>query len=283
MVCWHDSNVNTKVLMHTIVMANQKGGVGKTTSTINLGAALARHGYRVLLIDADHQGHTTKGLNIKPEHGTLCDIFTDENAMIEDVMCSTKQKGLWVVPSNIQLARVEMKLSLMGAKEYRLRKKIQKSLEYQSRSKVHKFDYCLIDCPPTFGNICLNSFLAADWVIMPMQLSYFSLEGVDSFIESLNYVNDELGELVGHHIDFLGVLLNFYDPRTNITKEVQSRLDKIFGKLIFDTVVPVNVKLNEAQSKGLPIFDYDLECKGAKAYQYLSEEVLTRIKEKSNG
>lgn len=268
--------------MHTIVIANQKGGVGKTTTTINLGAALAKSGKRVLLIDADHQGHTTKGLNIKPENGTLCDIFTDEYKMLEDVMCSTEQKGLWVIPSNIQLARVEMKLSLMGAKEYRLRKKIQKSLEYQRRSKVHEFDYCLIDCPPTFGNICLNAFLSAQWVIMPMQLSYFSLEGVDSFIESLNYVNDELGELVGHHIDFLGVLLNFYDSRTNITKDIRERLEKIFGKLIFDTLVPVNVKLNEAQSKGLPIFEYDPTCKGAEAYLSLCEEVLNRIKEKEN-
>lgn len=271
--------------MHTIVMANQKGGVGKTTSTINLGAALARHGHRVLLIDADHQGHTTKGLNVKiePEKGTLSDVFVDDQTMIHHVMYQTHQLGMWVVPSDLRLAHVEMKLSLMGAKEYRLRKKFQKFLEKQKQVHGFEFDYCLIDCPPTFGNICINAFLASDWVIMPMQLSYFSLEGVDSFLESLTYVNNELGELVGHNINFLGVLFNFYDPRTNITKEIHSRLDKIFGKLIFDTFIPVNVKLNEAQSKGIPIFDYDLECKGAKAYQSLSEEVLTRIKEKSNG
>lgn len=265
--------------MHTIVIANQKGGVGKTTTTINLGAALARSGKRVLLIDADHQGHTTKGLDVKnPDNKTLSDIFMDDSIRIEDVFCHTNHTNLFVIPSNIQLARVEMKLSLMGAKEYRLRKKLNRFSE--RKDKPYGFDYCLIDCPPTFGNICLNAFLAADWVIMPMQLSYFSLEGVDSFIESLNYVNEELGELVGHHIDFLGVLLNFYDSRTNITKEIRERLEKIFGKLIFDTLVPVNVKLNEAQSKGLPIFDYDPNCKGADAYLSLCEEVLKRIKEK---
>lgn len=261
--------------MHTIVIANQKGGVGKTTTTINLGAALAKSGKKVLLIDADHQGHTTKGLGVIPEHGTLSDVLINEKTQIENVMCPTKQQGLWVVPSNIQLATVEMKLSLIGAKEYKLRKKLKNI--FNSR-----FDYCLIDCPPTFGNICMNAFLSAQWIIMPMQLGYFSMEGVDNFIESLNYVNNELGDLVGHHIEFLGVLINFYDSRNNLSKEIKDSVDKIFDKLLFNTKVPINIKLNEAQSKGLPIFEYDPTCKGAEAYISLCEEVLTRIKEKEN-
>jgi chromosome partitioning protein len=269
--------------MKTIVIANQKGGVGKSTTTINLGAALVNKGKRILLIDADHQGHTTKGLgiDIEIEDKTLADVLISDElpVFISQVMKASEKKGLWVVPSDIRLAMVEMKLSLVGAKEYRLRKKIETMIK--DADKANQFDYCLIDCPPTFGNICINAFLAADWVIMPIQMGYFSFEGVDSFMESLDYVNNELGDLVNHNIDFLGVLINFYDRRNNLSLQMEELSKGLFKDLLFDTRIPVNIKLNEAQSKGVSIFDYDQECKGALAYDAFAEEVLKRLEEKT--
>lgn len=258
--------------MKTIAIANQKGGVGKSTTTITLGSALAMDGAQVLLIDADHQAHTTKGLAVEPKENTISELLTKESVRPNDVIVPTKEDGLFVIPSNLNLAMTEMKLSLMGAKEYRLRKKVY-SEEIRGR-----FDYCLIDCPPTFGNICMNAFLACDWVLMPIQLGYFSMEGVDSFIETINYVNKEMGDLVNHRCKFLGVLINLFDKRTNLSKTVMEKLEEVFEDLIFKTRIPVNIKLNESQLLGVSVFEHDPLCKGAEAYMDLKEEVLLRLK-----
>ncbi len=250
--------------MRTIAIANQKGGVGKSTTSINLAAGLAHCGNRVLLVDVDPQGDTTKGLGINTESKlTIADLLCDESVSISEVKQQTYIPNLEIIPSDLSLAIADMKLSSMGAKEFRLKNKLEKEEK----------DYIIIDCPPNFGNLTINSFIAAKEIILPVQLRYFSLAGVSNFIETVNYINEKIGWVQKHRIEITGVLITFHDLRANAAKEVNSALQEVFGSKLLNTVIPQNIKLDESQKSGKSIFDYAPDSKGAEAYRNLVEEI----------
>lgn len=253
--------------MRTIAIANQKGGVGKSTTAINLAAGLAFCGNKVLLVDIDPQGHSTKGVNISTENIlTIADVLCDESLHASSAIQKTYIENLDILPSDLSLAVAEMKLSTVGAKEFKLRKKLS-NLNY---------DYIIIDCPPTFGTLTINTFLAAKEIIMPVQLGYFSLEGIDNFLEAISFINRDIGSVVNHEIQISGVVITFFDLRSKLARQVNDMLVKLFDSKLYNTVIPQNIKLNEAQANGKSIFDYAPESKGAEAYKNLTNEVIER-------
>jgi chromosome partitioning protein len=254
--------------MKKIVIANQKGGVGKSTTAINLAAGLAYANKRVLLIDMDPQGHSTLGLRIgTDDKQTISDLLCQDECLFEDVVQDTYVEGLHILPSDISLAVAEVKLTEIAAKEFRLRTKI---------SDV-KYDYIIIDTSPTFGTLMTNAFLYAEHVIVPVQLGFFSLAGLHNFLDVINTTNKRVGTIVGHKSEILGVLLTFYKTRTKLSKRVLESILDIFGDRIFEAKIPENIKLNEAQEKGLSVFDHDPNCAGAEAYKQLTTEVIERL------
>lgn len=254
--------------MTKIVIANQKGGVGKSTTAINLAAGLAYSNKRVLLIDMDPQGHSTLGLGINTEERqTMSDLLCDDDCTFQDVVQDTYVEGLHILPSDISLAVAEVKLSEIAAKEFILRKKL---------SNV-SYDYIIIDTSPTFGTLMTNAFLVAEFVIVPVQLGFFSLAGLHNFLDVINTTNKRVGSIVGHKIEIMGVLLTFYKPRTKLSKRVLESINELFDDGVFETKIPENVKLNEAQERSLTIFDHDPKSAGALAYKKLTSEVIERI------
>lgn len=254
--------------MRSIAISNQKGGVGKSTTAINLSAGLAYCGNKVLLIDIDPQGNSSKGLGINTESKlTISDLLCNESVSMAEVCQQTYIKNLDIIPADLSLAIADMKLSSMGAKEFRLKNKIEN--EY--------YDYIIIDCPPNFGNLTINSFICAKEILLPVQLRYFALEGINSFIETVNYINEKIGWVQKHKIGISGVLITFHDLRANAAKEINLALNEIFGSKLLKTSIPQNIKLDEAQKCGKSIFDYAPDSKGAEAYRQLVEEVKCLI------
>lgn len=245
-----------------ISVANQKGGVGKTTTTVNLCTIIAKRGKKVLLIDADPQGNATSGLGVEKEiEISTYDILAND-ATIEQSLQDTAIKNLKVCPSNINLAGAEVELVSMMSREQRLKEKLDEVKD--------RFDYILIDCPPSLGLITLNAFTASDSVLIPVQCEYYALEGLGQLLNTINLVKKHLNK----NIQIEGALLTMYDMRTNLSNQVVKEVKKYFGDKVFKTVIPRNVRLSEAPSYGMPITEYDARSKGAKSYIKFAKEFL---------
>ena len=245
-----------------ISIANQKGGVGKTTTTVNLGTILAKKGKKVLLIDADPQGNATSGLGVEKEvEFSTYDLLVNDTE-VQDVIQDTIVRNLKVCPSNINLAGAEVELVSMMSREQRLKEKLEEVKDV--------FDYILIDCPPSLGLITLNSFTASDSVLIPVQCEYYALEGLGQLINTINLVKKHLNK----EIQIEGALLTMYDMRTNLSNQVVKEVKKYFDNKVYKTVIPRNVRLSEAPSYGMPITEYDPRSKGAKSYIKFAKEFL---------
>lgn len=255
------------VVGQTKVMAiiNQKGGVGKSTTAINLSAALGEMGKQVLLVDLDPQGNSSSGLGIEKSRVEHCvyDVLLND-VPVEDVIIPDVCEGLDVIPATINLAGAEVELVAEMARENRLRDSVG--------SLRGKYDYVFIDCPPSLGLLTVNALVAADKLLIPIQCEFYALEGVTKLLDSMKRVKTRLNP----SLDIFGVLLTMYDGRTTLSKQVVEEVRNYFGKIVFDTLIPRTVKLSEAPSFGQPITQYDPSGKGAQSYVDLAKEVINR-------
>ena len=245
-----------------ISVANQKGGVGKTTTAVNLATILAQRGKKILLIDADPQGNASSGLGLdkKIELSTY-DILVNETEL-KDVIQDTIVKNLKLCPSNMSLAGAEVELVSMMSREHRLKEKLDIIKD--------EYDYIFIDCPPSLGLITLNAFTTSDSVLIPVQCEYFALEGLGQLLNTINLVKKHLNK----EIYIEGALLTMFDARTNLSNQVVKEVKKYFDDKVYKTVIPRNVRLSEAPSYGMPITQYDARSKGAKSYVKFAREFL---------
>jgi chromosome partitioning protein len=243
-----------------IAVVNQKGGVGKTTTTINLGASLAAYEHPTLLVDLDPQGNCTSGLGVEPASGTTYEVLTGEKGLFE-VIQPTEFPHLSIVPATPELAGAEVELVGMVGREFRLREALD---GFSDRRFV------LIDCPPSLGLLTVNALAAADALVVPIQCEYYAMEGVSKLLKTI----DEVRRFLNPDLALDGILLTMYDDRINLAQQVAQEVRSVFGELVFQTVVPRNVRLAEAPSFGRPIHAYDLRSKGAQAYLELGREYL---------
>lgn len=248
-----------------IAIFNQKGGVGKTTTNINLSACLAAMGKRVLIIDNDPQGNSTSGLGINKESTifNLYDLLTSDIDPKESIL-KTAYDNLSIIPSNIQLAGAEIELISMANREYRLARIVNKL--------IYDYDYIFIDCPPSLGLLTLNSLVAANSILIPIQCEYYALEGVSQLINTYKLVRKNLNK----SLQIQGVVISMYDKRNNLSKQVVEEVLKYFQDKVYRTKIPRNVALAEAPSHGLPIIYYDNRSKGATKYLQLASEFLRK-------
>ena len=246
-----------------VSIANQKGGVGKTTTSINLSTILAKKGKRVLMIDADPQGNASSGVGIDREDidQSVYDILIND-ATINDVVKKTNIKNLFICPSNINLAGAEVELVSVMSREHRLKEKLDIVKE--------DYDFIIIDCPPSLGLITLNAFTASDSVLIPVQCEYYALEGLGQLLNTISLVKKHLNK----DIEIEGALLTMYDIRTNLSNQVVKEVKGYFNDKVYKNVIPRNVKLSEAPSYGMPISLYDPRSKGAKSYEKFAKEFL---------
>lgn len=248
----------------TIAITNQKGGVGKTTTAINLAASLAANDMRVLLVDLDPQGNSTTGFGVEKTVGlkTTYDVLL-RGLPVEAAVIQTECEGLWLLPADKNLVAANLELVDQGNREHRLRQAIQ--------AIQPGYDFILIDCPPALDLLTLNALVAADSALIPIQCEFFALEGISQLIDTI----DRVKETFSHTIHIEGILLTMYDDRTNLAKQVADDLREFFENEIFETVIPRSIRLAESPSYGKPILLYDVRSKGAESYIKLAKEVLS--------
>ncbi len=253
-----------------IAVANQKGGVGKTTTAVNLSTSLAKKGKKVILVDGDPQGNATSGLGIEKDlENSLYDVLVNE-VDIKQTLQDTCVKTLKLCPSNMDLAGAEVELVSQMSREFRMKEKIDPIKD--------EYDYIIIDCPPSLGLITLNSFTAADSVLIPVQCEYYALEGLGQLLNTINLVKKHLNK----GLEIEGAVLTMYDMRTNLSNQVVKEVKRYFDDKVYKTVIPRNIKLSEAPSFGMPIGLYDPKSKGARAYEKLAKEVMKANDERNN-
>ena len=252
----------------TIAFANQKGGVGKTTTCVNVSAYLARLGKKVLIIDLDPQGNATSAVGVDKTGGikSVYNVITGEN-YVEEVIVKSCVDGLDILPSEINLAGAEIELVSMDNREKLLKNIINRLKNF--------YDYICIDCPPSLGLLTVNALTACDTVLIPIQCHFFALEGLTQLMNTVKLVKKHLNT----NIDVEGVVLTMKDNRSNHVNQVSEEIRRFFNKKVFNTIIPSNIRLAEAPSYGLPICKYDPKSKGAKAYNELAREILERNKQ----
>lgn len=250
--------------MVKIAVLNQKGGVGKTTSVINLASYLGKSGKRVTVVDFDPQGNATSGLGIDKNSlsSTIYDIVINDGSLA-DTLFETRFENISILPTNQQLAGAEVELASATGREHKL----------NSALKDHETDFVLIDCPPSLGLLTINALVAADYVLIPVQSEYYALEGLSQLITVIQRVRESFNQ----DLKILGIVLTMADSRTSLADQVEAEVRKHFGELVFKTVIPRNVRLAEAPSHGRPISEHDRWSKGAKAYKNLTKEILSRV------
>ncbi|MCC8137956.1 MAG: AAA family ATPase [Clostridiales bacterium] len=252
----------------TIVVANQKGGVGKTTTTINLSAAIAETGKKVLVVDMDPQGNTTSGLGVDKENTekTVYQLLLGE-ITLEECLNKNIFDNLSLIPSNINLSGAEIELIGIEEKEYLLKNVLD--------TVKSDYDFILIDCPPSLNMLTINSMCAGDTVLVPIQCEYYALEGLSQLIHTIDLVKERLNP----EIEIEGVVFTMYDARTNLSLQVVENVKENLNQNIYKSIIPRNVRLAEAPSYGLPVTQYDTKSAGAEAYRLLAEEVIHRGEE----
>jgi chromosome partitioning protein len=245
------------------VFVNQKGGVGKTTSAVNIGAYLAIAGKKVLLVDFDSQGNMSSGVGISKEKPTVYELMAD-TVKPDQVIKHTKVKNLDAIPASIDLSGAAVELVDQEEREFYLKNALA--------SLKNRYDYILIDCPPSLGILTLNGLAAADEVLIPMQCEYFALEGISLLLQTVKKVQ----KTINPNLKIGGIFFTMYDSRTRLAQDVVMQVKSYFKDTVFNTIIPRNVRLSEAPSHGVPICEYDASCAGAKSYKKLASEVLER-------
>ncbi len=253
----------SKYLKRVIALVNQKGGVGKSTTAVNMIAYLSKYGFKTLLLDLDPQSNSTSGLgmNSSKTKGSIYDILIGDIDPHE-IIIDTSYENLKLIPSSIQLAGAEVELVTSLKREYRLKEAVDKINE--------EYDFIIIDCPPALGLLTINALTAAKEVIIPIQCEYYALEGLGQLLNTINLVKKNLNE----KLEIKGAIMTMFDPRTKLAEQVIEEVKGYFGKKVYKTIIPRNVRLSEAPSYGKAIMEYDPYCKGAKAYSSFTKEVI---------
>ena len=252
-----------------LAVSNQKGGVGKTTTAINLGTALAASGEMVLIVDMDPQGNASTGLGVPREtrRVTIYDVVVDSRS-VDDAAVQTTVPGLWIIPADADMSGVEIELSQADRRSFRLKD----ALAGQGADGHTKYDYVLIDCPPSLNLLTLNAMAAADAVLVPLQCEFFALEGLTQLMKTIDMVRQSLNP----SLEIQGLVLTMYDRRSALSGQVANDVRAHFGDKVYDAIIPRNVRVAEAPSFGKPALIYDLKCAGSQAYLRLAREVVSR-------
>jgi chromosome partitioning protein len=258
-----------------LVLANQKGGVGKTTTAINLGTALAAVGESVLIIDLDPQGNASTGLGIDRKSRKLStyDVLVGESSL-DDVIVDTAVPRLWLAPSTLDLLGVELEIAGDKDRAYRLKRALAEMAAGERHEGARHFSYILFDCPPSLNLLTINALASADAILVPLQCEFFALEGLSQLLSTVEQVKRTLNPKLSIH----GVVLTMFDPRNNLAAQVVADVRRFMGDKVYETMIPRNVRVSEAPSYGKPVLLYDLKCSGSQAYLRLASEIIQREK-----